>query len=80
MTDAELDLLVSEVMTSVLKVDVPPGVNISRDDEERWDSLKHIEIILSLESAMGIRFSEDEIAEISSVEDMKNRIRVKHAA
>ena len=80
MTDAELDLLLSEVMTSVLQVDIPPGLNILRDADERWNSLKHMEIIFSLESALNIQFSEAEIGEISSVEDIKNRIRLKHAA
>ena len=80
MTEVELDSLISEVLTSVLQVDVPAGVNLSRTSEERWNSLKHIEIILSLESALDIRFSDVEIAEISCVEDIKNRIRAKHAA
>ena len=80
MTEKELDSLISEVMSSVLQVDVPAGVNLSKASEERWNSLKHIEIILSLESALNIRFSEDEIAEISCVEDIRNRIRAKHAA
>ena len=73
MTDTELDLLLSEVMTSVLQVDIPPGLNISRAPEERWNSLKHIEIILSLESALNIRFLEAEIGEISCVDDIKEQ-------
>jgi acyl carrier protein len=80
MTEAELDSLISEVMSSVMQVDLPAGVNLSRSGEERWNSLKHIEMILSLESALNIRFSEDEIADISCIEDIKKRIRAKHAA
>ncbi len=80
MTNEELDSLIGEVLSSVLEVDVPAGVNLSRDDEERWNSLKHMEIIFSLEAALDIRFTEDEISEIKCVEDIKDRIRAKHAA
>ncbi len=79
MTEEELDSMISEVISSALQSNVRPGENLSRANHERWNSLKHIEIILLLESALNIRFSEDEIANISCVEDIKSRILAKHA-
>jgi acyl carrier protein len=39
----------------------------SPDVIEAWDSLKHMNLVLALEEAFGIRFTDDEIMSMSSV-------------
>jgi acyl carrier protein len=58
---------VRRVVGLVLRRDLPPSAGLSREDDPNWDSLKHVEIILSVESATGVRFDEIELAELDSV-------------
>lgn len=42
--------------------------NPSRAAEPDWDSMKHIELMFLLEDHFGVRFSEDEMAEMEDTE------------
>lgn len=41
--------------------------DISSDTEELWDSLKHLEIIVTLEEEFGIKFNQDDIPKLNSM-------------
>lgn len=43
-------------------------------DVEGWDSLAHVQIIVAIERAFGIRFRTGEIATIKTVGDLVDRI------
>ena len=47
---------------------------LSADDVEEWDSLKHVRLILSVEKAMGIRFSAAEVGGLKNVGDLADLI------
>lgn len=58
-----MEQLLKQVIADVLKID-PVGVNgdLSIDNCEKWDSLKHIELMSSIEDNFDIeRLSMDEI-------------------
>jgi len=40
---------------------------LSQDDVENWDSLAHVTLILSLESAFGVQFDPEEAQTLTSV-------------
>lgn len=63
----EVDATVREVLSLVIGRPVPAGVDLRRDDEPAWDSLRHIELVLALESALDVRFGTDQIPELDSV-------------
>lgn len=42
-----------------------------------WDSMKHIELILTLEKEYGIRFKASEIPMLTSVGNIKKRIEAR---
>jgi len=42
----------------------------SADDIEEWDSLKHIRFMITLERALGVKFSNEEIAEQKNVAEL----------
>ena len=42
----------------------------SADDIEEWDSLSHIRFMISLERAFGVKFSNEEIAELKNVGEL----------
>jgi acyl carrier protein len=60
------------------------SVEVSREstaqDVDGWDSLKHIELIVALEGAFGVRFRTGEIAGFKTVGEMADAItmRVTH--
>jgi len=44
---------------------------------ESWDSMAHLNLVLSLEQAFGVNFAPEEIAELISVSAVVDRVRQK---
>jgi acyl carrier protein len=51
----------------------------SVDNVERWDSLQHISMIVSVEQEFGVRFSEEEMAELLNYERVRAALARKLA-
>lgn len=51
--------------------------NTSIEEIDTWDSLTHIEMVVALESQLGLEFDGDEIAEMISVEMIEKIIKEK---
>ncbi|HWV18537.1 MAG TPA: acyl carrier protein [Rhodocyclaceae bacterium] len=66
------------ILNAVLKREATP--DSSRKNLPQWDSLKHVEIIFAVEDAFGVQFSEEELFELDSVENIAASIIAKHAA
>ncbi|MDH5794925.1 MAG: acyl carrier protein [Candidatus Bathyarchaeota archaeon] len=49
--------------------------NISRKDTEAWDSLAHLMLINETEATFEVSFSDDDILEINSIGDLRNKLR-----
>jgi len=43
---------------------------LSRENEERWDSMNHLNIIFALEARFGIRFGVTDVESIRTVGDL----------
>ena len=56
---------------------VPPDAN--SQSLEAWDSLRHLDIMMAVESATGITFLTSEIAELTSLEGLETAI-ARHCA
>lgn len=54
------------------------STKININEIENWDSLKHMQLIVGIEEKYEITFSGDEIADISSIEDLINKISKKN--
>jgi len=67
------------ILETALAVPLSRVENPSRDQLENWDSLTHIEIVFMVEEAFDVRFSEEEIAKLRSLEDFIGILQVKHA-
>lgn len=51
-----------------LDIDLPSG-HVAKSDTERWDSLKHVELVFELEEAFGLDISPEDIVALYSDTD-----------
>lgn len=51
--------------------------DLAMKDVEAWDSLKHMELIVSVENTFGIELSFDEIVAMQTVSEIKRVLRQK---
>ena len=58
---------IREIMAVVFKRPIRRGEPVSRSTEPEWDSLRHVELIFSIEDEFGVRFDEDELMELTSL-------------
>jgi len=70
-----MDRRFRNVLESVLAVDAS---TLTDDDSPRtipqWDSVNHLQLMLALEAEFGIQFSPDEIAKLSSIGLLRERL------
>ena len=67
-----------KIVADALKVplsEVPP--NASSDTLESWDSLRHLEIIMAVESATRISFATSEIVSLTSLEKLEQALTAR---
>jgi acyl carrier protein len=75
--DAE-ELSLKQVLAEIFELD-PSTIDgtMSIDNVELWDSLQHISMIVSVEQEFGVRFSEEEMAELLSYERLRSALASK---
>ena len=72
---------IRRIVATVLAVQLPPTAALSREAEPKWDSLKHVQIIFTLEDAFDIRFDEDEMPKLTTLAALTAAVkRHRHAA
>ena len=54
--------------------------DLEMKDVEAWDSLKHMELVVSLEETFGIQLTFDEIVAMQSVGEIKRVLRGREVA
>ena len=66
------------VVASTLKID-PSELNEQSNAKNtaNWDSLRHIELMMSIESVFGVRFTLAEIAGMRNLGDMRALLKSK---
>lgn len=76
----QADEKVAGLLAEVLQI---PAATVTDDltmkDMDAWDSLKHMELIVSLEQSFGIELSFDEIVAMRSVAEIKRVLRERGA-
>jgi acyl carrier protein len=79
MTEKDIDRTISQILSRILALEITPGQQIRRKDLDRWDSLKNLEIVFALESALGVTFDEEDIASVEGTDDLK-KVCLRNAA
>ena len=80
MTREQIDMVIAEVFAGVFLRQLDVSRSVTREDTADWDFIKHMELVFAVESAAGIEFSEDEIANITSIDDFRRRLSAADAA
>jgi acyl carrier protein len=72
MIGAADELRLKQVLAEIFELD-PSTIDdtTSSDKVERWDSLQHISMIVSVEQEFGVRFSEEEMAGLLSFDRLR---------
>ena len=71
---------VEALLAEVLQIPVAEITDdLAMKDVEAWDSLKHMELVVSLEETFGVELTFDEIVAMQSVREIKHVLREKGA-
>jgi len=63
------------VMAQIFNIDIDSITEGSSPENiERWDSLRHMQLILAIEDEFGITFPDDDIPELLSPGAIENRV------
>lgn len=74
----QVDGAVENLLSDILQIPASQITeNLAMKEVDAWDSLKHMELIVSLEQNFGIDLSFDEIVAMQSVSEIKRVIREK---
>lgn len=76
----QIEQTVLAVLGTVLKLPFPAGTDVRRGGCPEWDSLKHIEIMFTLEEELGTEFSEAELETLDSVTSIVAAVLARHEA
>jgi len=72
----KVDETVENLLSEVLQIPAPKITeDLTMKDVDAWDSLKHMELIVSLEQSFGIELSFDEIVSMRSVGEIKRVLK-----
>ncbi|EAB5260764.1 acyl carrier protein [Campylobacter jejuni] len=55
-----------EILKNILEIEVNEHTNLSMNNCPEWNSLTHIDIIMSLEEELEIRFDKEKLTELNS--------------
>ncbi len=75
MSDREaVEERIRRIMAVVLRRPIGPGEAVSRETEPGWDSLRHVELIFSIEDEFAVSFDEDELLELTSLRALADAV------
>jgi acyl carrier protein len=76
MTESEIYEKLTEIARDIFddpKLELTPTT--TADDVEEWDSMSHINLVVTIEATFGIKFKSAEIEELKNIGDLVEAIR-----
>lgn len=77
MSREEIVSKLNSIFSDVFYKDVEVNETMTADDIEEWDSIAHMNLILSIESSFGISFALGEIQDLKNIGEMIDLIEEK---
>jgi acyl carrier protein len=65
------------IMQELLNTNITEEDNLKRKDTSSWDSLKHLELIFSIEEEFDVRFTAEEVAKMNDLNTIVQMIKDK---
>ena len=53
----DIDIRVAKIFSAILKRTIRPTEEVLRESEANWNSLAHLELVMSIEDDFGVRLS-----------------------
>lgn len=66
---------VAQILSLLLGQDFTSNEDVSMENQELWDSMKHIEIITTLEEELNISFNIEDIPKLTSMKKIIEAIK-----
>lgn len=63
------------ILSDILEIEVNENTQISMQTCEKWTSLAHIDIIMSIEEELGIAFGQDDLPTLTSQDSLINKVK-----
>lgn len=64
-----------KILSQLFEKEIKKDDDFSADTEEMWDSMKHIEIIMTLEDELGVSFAPEDIPELKSLSKIIKKVK-----
>ena len=71
----DIENYVAEILSVLLGRAVPAGGNVGKESCPAWDSMKHVEIIMTLEARFDISFAPGDIPLLVGQAELTRKIR-----
>jgi acyl carrier protein len=71
----EVENRVAEILSVLLKEKIGPGDNVSMDTAVLWDSMMHIQVIMTIEEELDVSFSPEDIPKLTSLQKLVAKIK-----
>ena len=65
----------AEILSALFEHKINVGDDVTVDNEEMWDSLKHFELIATLEEEFDVKIKKNEIPKLNSMDIIINKIK-----
>ena len=66
---------IAEILSTLFGKKILPNENFSMETEQEWDSMKHIEIIMTLEDELNVSFDPRDIPQITSLKKIIAKVQ-----
>ncbi|MFG1889114.1 acyl carrier protein [Micromonospora sp. NPDC049051] len=66
----------------VAVLELPPSeltAELSRTGNAAWSSMRHVQLIVSVEEQYGVSFTAQEMASVNTLDDLRRMVADKHA-
>jgi len=80
-TDDDILKVITQAFRDLLDdPSITPTLDMSRQDEARWDSMNHLNVFFALEAHYAIKFGVAEVEEVQRISDLVRLVREKTGA
>ncbi len=64
-----------KILSQLFDREIKEGENFSAETEEKWDSFKQIEIIMTIEDELGVSFNPEDIPQLNSLNKIIKKVK-----